>query len=96
MEGNIIRIIIDINSSMKIRSIQKMKVFREKRSGNYGMVLTALLIYIHSTLVIKTLEKELINHQIELILQKKLLQGLKFTKEIHAIKLRMIWITIQT
>ena len=73
-----------------------MKVLREKRSGNYGMVLTALLIYIHSTLVIKTLKKELINHQVELILQKKLLQGLKLTKEIHAIKLRMIWITIQT
>lgn len=81
---------------MKIRSIQKMKVLREKRSGNYGMVLTALPIYIHSTLVIKILKKELINHQVELILQKKVLQELKVIKGIHRIKLRMIWITIQT
>ena len=81
---------------MKIRSIQRMKVLKEKRSGNYGMVLTALLIYIHSTLVIKILKKEVINHQVELILQKKVLRGLKITKEMRVIKLRMKWIIIQT
>ena len=74
-----------------------MKVLKEKRSGNYGMVLTALLIYIHSTLVIKILkEEELINHQVELILQKKVQPRLKVIKEMQAIKPRMIWITIQT
>ena len=81
---------------MKIRSIQKMKVLKEKRSGNYGMVQTALQIYIHNTLAIKILKKELINHQVELILQKKVQQGLNVTKEMHRIKLHMIWITIQT
>ena len=81
---------------MKIRSIQRMKVLKEKRSGNYGMVRIVLLIYIHSTLVIKILKKELINHQVELILQKKVLRGLKITNEMRVIKLRMKWIIIQT